>query len=168
MKEIENALQCPEICQRLREIFNLNWHNALLPVLPGPCMFGDSRLQWMLLAGAAVKPEQPGSAELRVLTHPRDDLQKELWVNYNGCFPTCTNSQFSSMCNEEYEAVQPGHLGLDETILCILGGLENFLTDYEIISWPEIHFWAHSVGRQMLFPHNLWLELDRKAGGFNP
>lgn len=78
MKEIENALQCSEICQRLREIFNLNWHNALLPMLPGPCMFGDSRLQWMLLAGAAVKPEQPGSAELRVLTHPRDDLQKEL------------------------------------------------------------------------------------------
>lgn len=109
---------------------------------------------------------QSSPAELRVLTHPRDDLQKELWVKYHSCFSTCTNSQFPSMCNEGYEAVQPGHLGLDETILCILGNLENFLTDYEIISWPEIHFWAHSGERQILFPYNLWLELDRNAGGF--
>lgn len=45
---------------------------------PGHCVFGDSRLQWMLLAGEAVKAEQPGPAQLRALTHPRDDLQKEL------------------------------------------------------------------------------------------
>lgn len=76
MKETENALQCPDMCQRLREILNLNQHNVLLSMLPEHCVFGDSRLQWMLLAGEAAKPEQPGSAQLRVLTHPGDDLQK--------------------------------------------------------------------------------------------
>lgn len=87
---------------------------------------------------------------------------------YNVCFSTCTNSQFPNMCNEKYEAVQLRHSLLDGTILRILWDLENFLTDYEIISWPETQPWTHSVGRQTLFPHNLWLELDRKLGFFNP
>lgn len=67
------------------------------------------------------------------------------------------------MCNEKFVAVQLGHSGLDRTILCILWDLGNFLTDNEIISWPEI--WACSVGRQTLFAHSLWSWME-KAGVF--
>jgi len=59
MKEIENALQCPEICQRLREISYLNEHCAPLPMFPGYSACGDSSLQRGVAGWSSSKPREP-------------------------------------------------------------------------------------------------------------
>lgn len=106
--------------------------------------------------GAEVQPENSGSAQLSFVAHPQKHSAQGT-LRQLQCILLCLH-KLTAPQDVQWRvwSCSTGHSGLDGTILCILGDLKNFLTNYEMISWPEIQPWAHSAGRQTSFPHNLW------------